>query len=162
MPTINYSITIRSAKPGVKKVNVKSTKAYPNLQSKGTLTIEDLAQHIAEHGSKYNRGDICAVLSAVTDCAREHLLDGKHVQLGDLGTLRPVAKVVGADTAADCNANCIRDLSVGFRTGRRFRNLLEEAEFEHVPTIAAQDDAKSAAKSQETLQDDEDGQHLGD
>lgn len=162
MSTINYSISIRSARPGVKKVNVKATKAFPVLQSKGTLTLDDLAQHISEHGSKYSRGDLKAVVSELTDCAREFLLDGKHIQLGELGTLRPVAKVVGADTAADCDSTCIKSLTVGFRPGKPLRSLLEDAQFEHVPTVAAQADAKTAAKSQETLQDEDDGQHLGD
>ena len=58
MPKIPYSIAIRSAVPGTKKENVTVTKAYPVLQISESLTMEDLANHIADHGSKYKRGDI--------------------------------------------------------------------------------------------------------
>ena len=153
MATINYSIVVRSAKPGTKKENVTSTKAYPQLQSKATVTMTELAEHIAEHGSKYNRGDIYAVLSMGVDCARELMLDGKRVQMGDLGTFYASAKVEGAETAAKCTSANIKDLKVSFRPGKRFCNLIDDADFELVPTRAAQADAVTAAKNQETIQD---------
>ena len=164
MGQIPYSIAIRSDKPGTKKVNVKSTKAYPVLQRTETLTESELAAHIAAHGSKFTRGDITAVIVSLVDCAREMLLEGKVVKLGELGTLRLSAKTTGSDTAADCTADNIKELNVKFNPGKVLMNLRADAEFECVPSRAAQADAVTAARSQETLSDDgdDDGQHLGD
>ncbi len=167
MGQIPYSIAIRSDKPGTKKINVKSTKAYPVLQRTETLTESELAAHIAAHGSKFTRGDITAVIVSLVDCAREMLLEGKVVKLGELGTLRLSAKTTGSDTAAECTADNIKELNVKFNPGKvlmNLRALRADAEFECVPSRAAQADAVTAARSQETLSDDgdDDGQHLGD
>ena len=74
---LNYVISILSTKPGLKKANITETKAYAVAQTSGTMDMEEFASHIAEHGSKYKRGDIYAILAEAVDCMREQLLEGK-------------------------------------------------------------------------------------
>ena len=52
---INYSIVIRSTVPGTKTEEITETKAYGVAQVSESLTINDFAQHIAQHGSLYGR-----------------------------------------------------------------------------------------------------------
>lgn len=60
-------------------------KAYAKSQYTNILTLDKFAGHIASHGSKYNRADIYAVLMQTVDCMREMLLEGKRIEMGDLG-----------------------------------------------------------------------------
>ena len=157
---MNYSIAIRSSKPGTKKAEVTETKAYAVAQSTGTLTMEDFAGHIAEHGSKYKRGDIYAILAESVDCMREKLLEGKVIALGELGTFHCTYKTEGATSASTLSASDIKAVNVKWTPGKRFQNLRDDAEFQCVPSREAQALAIAEARAQETLQseeDDEDG-----
>jgi len=77
-------------------------KYYPEVDLQKTLTIRGFAQHMIDHGSKYNRGDIENILSMVTECLPELVAQGIPVQLGELGIFRPTceAKASVADIAA--------------------------------------------------------------
>mgnify|MGYP002624658837 CR=1 FL=1 len=152
MGTIKYSIAIRCDKPGTKKAQITSTKAYPVLQLSGNLTMMELAEHIADHGSKYTRGDIYAILAEAVDCIRHEILDGNSVQLGDLGIFAPGIKCTGAASASTLSASNITAVKVNFRAGKRFDNLRDDATFECVPSREAQALAVAEARAQETLE----------
>lgn len=150
---LKYSIAIRSTKPGTKKANITETKAYPVYQSSGIVTLSELARHMATHGSTFGRGDILGVLTQMVDCIRHELLDGKSVQLGELGTLSPNFKVTGAASASTVTAGAnIQKVTVKYRAGAGFADLRSEAEFECVPSREAQKLAVAEARAQETLQ----------
>ena len=159
---INYSIAIRSAQPGKKKNEITETKAYPVYQASDTLTAEDLAEHIAAHGSKYDEGDIAAILHLAVRCLRELLLEGKIVQLGKLGSFAPSLKVEGSASASTVSAENIKKVKVNFRPGKKFAEMRADAEFQCVPSREAQALAVAEARAQETLQPEgEDENELG-
>ena len=56
--------------------------------------------------------------------------DGKIVELGDFGTFRVSVSSEGAAEAADVNGRNITDVRVLFTPGKRFKKLLNTAEFE--------------------------------
>ena len=149
---LKYSIAIRSTKPGTKKANITETKAYPVYQSSGIVTLTELARHMATHGSTFGRGDILGVLTQMVDCIRHELLDGKSVQLGELGIFAPNYQVTGAATASVLSVANIEKVRVKFRPGKAFADLRSEAEFECVPSREAQAAAVAEARAQETLQ----------
>ena len=68
-------------------------KYYPEVDLQKTLTIRGFAQHLIDHGSKYNRGDIENIIYMITDCLPELVAQGIPVQLGDLGIFRPTCEV---------------------------------------------------------------------
>ena len=68
-------------------------KYYPEVDLQKTLTIRGFAQHMIDHGSKYNRGDIENILSMVTECLPELVAQGIPVQLKGLGIFRPTISV---------------------------------------------------------------------
>ena len=156
---IKYSIAIRSTVPGTKKAEITSTKAYPVLQYSESKTMMQLAEHIANHGSKFTRGDIYAVLAEAVDCIRHEILDGNAVTLGDLGRFAPGLKVTGSASASTVSADNIEKVKVNFYPGSRFANLRSEATFECVPSREAQALAVAEARAQETLQPEEDDEN---
>ena len=88
------------------------------MQSNGTVSLSDLATHISDHNSKYNRADITAVSIMLVDCIKEYLLQGFKVELGELGQFYNRIKSVGASSASDFNAaNNIIRLRAGFKPG---------------------------------------------
>lgn len=157
---MNYSISILSSKPGTKKAEITETKAYPVAQSSGTLNMEQFAGHIAEHGSKYKRGDIYAILAESVDCMREMLLEGRSITLGELGSFRCIYKSAGAASASTLSASDIKAVKVVWTPGKHFQNLRDDAEFQCVPSREAQALAVAEARAQETLQP-EDGDDDG-
>lgn len=113
-------------------------KAYAKAQYTNILTLDKFAEHIASHGSKYNRADIYAVLMQTVDCMREMLLEGKRIEMGDLGIFCVSIQSLGAESLEAFNpAIHVEQLSVNWTPGTRFRNLLEDAVFHLVPSRRA-------------------------
>ncbi|MBR3547583.1 MAG: DNA-binding protein [Bacteroidaceae bacterium] len=143
---------IRSTVPGTKTEEITETKAYGVAQVSESLTINDFAQHIAQHGSLYGRDVIQGVLVKMVDCMRELLLEGKKIQLGELGSFSVGLSTKGAETAALFTAENIKKVNVNWDRGKLFENLRKDASFSLVPSRKAQEDAVAEAKRQETLQ----------
>ena len=96
---LNYSIAMRSnpIDKGAPK------KAYATSQYSEVMNINQFAEHIASHGSVYKRSDVAAILTMAVDCLREQLLEGKKVELGDLGFFYVRISGEGAPSAAEYN-----------------------------------------------------------
>ncbi len=159
MKTIKYSIAIRSDVPGTKKAEITSTKAYPVFQQSGQISIDELARHMKEHGSKHSRGDVKGFIDDVVDCVIEHLEQGVSVRLGDLGTFYPSLKVTGSASASTVSADNIDAVRVKYRAGKVFREIRNHATFECVPSREAQALAVAEARAQETLQPEGDDEN---
>ena len=151
---LDYSISVKSSKPGTKKANIQQTKAYGQAQIRKKLSLEEFAAHIREHGCVYDRGDIAAIIIKMIGCLREELLLGNSVVLGDLGTFAPTLKTMGATLAEDFNASNILAVNVKWTKSRDFKDteLRKDAEFNLVGTRNQQADTNKAIKNQETIQ----------
>ena len=137
-------------------VTIKGTeteKAYARTQIRDVADLPELAEHISSHNSKYNEGDVYAVLVEMVQCTREFLLDGRKVCFGKLGAFTPVVRSRGADTIADFSTNNIIALTVRWDKGAMFVDLKNDAEFNFVPTRAAQGLLKKAVRAGETTVD---------
>lgn len=129
-------------------------KAYAKSQYTNILTLDKFAGHIASHGSKYNRADIYAVLMQTVDCMREMLLEGKRIEMGDLGVFSISIQSRGAENLETFNpAIHIEQLNVNWTPGDRFRNLLEDAVFNLVPSRRAARILLKSIKAGETTVD---------
>ena len=49
-----------------------------------TVTLEDLAEHMAQHNTPYSEGVIKGVLTDMVTCIRELVLEGKSVKIPNL------------------------------------------------------------------------------
>ena len=106
-------------------------KAYAFLQSRATLTIEEIADHMVSHGCNYDRGDIIAILIKLVSCSKELMLDGYRIELGDLGKLFLSCQSEGAPSKE-------KFTRVNYLPGKSFENLRRDAEFEKTTTRKAQ------------------------
>lgn len=71
-------------------------KYYGRIIHTETLTTDEFANHICNHGSPFDRSTIIGVLAAACDCLVELTLDSKRVRLGDLGTFYMSAETRGS------------------------------------------------------------------
>ena len=134
MKKIQYS-TAMMANP-MKPEEAK--KAYAYLQLTGIVDINELAEHIAEHNSVFSKGTIVGILTELSVCMRELILQGYKVKLGDIGTFAPAITSEGAESKEKFSAQNIKAMSINFNTGKAFENLRRDAEFEKTTTRKAQ------------------------
>lgn len=147
---INYSIAMYSNPLDGKAPK----KAYAKSQYTNILTLDKFADHIAGHGSKYNRADIYAVLMQTVDCMREMLLEGKRIEMGDLGVFSVSIQSQGAESLDAFNpALHIEQLNVNWVPGERFRHLIDSAVFNLVPSRRAAKILLKSIKAGETTVD---------
>ena len=66
-----------------------TNRYYGHIQMSNKVALDQFAEHMSEHDSKYNKGDIYAVLTMAIRCVKEMALNGTAVALGDLGTFYP-------------------------------------------------------------------------
>ena len=137
MKKIQYSVSL------LKNPVKGTTKAYGNLQLTGVVTINELANHMAEHNTVFSKGTIVGVLSDLGSCLRELILQGYKIQLADIGSFEPTLRTKGEAKVEDFTAADITALKVIFSLGSDFDNLLRDAEFEKTSTRAAQAKAKA-------------------
>ena len=97
---INYSVLIMSAKPGTKKAQIATTKAYGTAQMHENLTFDQFCQHIADHNSPFSKGTIQGILTDAVACLREQMLAGNRVTLGPSAPNLHRNKSVLSDIAA--------------------------------------------------------------
>ena len=129
MQPIRYSITGTKATVGK---NAGTVLYRPTLQLTGTLNLPELAKHMSEHDSKYNEGDIYAVLVQAVKCIKEMAQQGIKVQLGDLGAFVPRIKTVSQTSSEDVSAANIKAVTLKWQPGYRTKNFIAECDFTRV------------------------------
>ena len=140
---INYSLSVRLANPGKKE---EGNKTYATAQYAHVMELADMAAHMSSHDSKYNKGDVMAVLTQMAACLREQLLMGNKVELGDLGAFYPVLRSGGAENAESFSTSMIRKVIVRWSPGPLFADLKNAAQFKFVGTRKAQLEARKSER----------------
>ncbi len=112
-------------------------KAYAFLQSRATLTIEEIADHMVSHGCNYDRGDIIAILIKLVSCSKELMLDGYRIELGDLGKLFLSCQSEGAPSKEKFTRANIKCINVNFSSSKQFDDLLQHVSLHKAPTRKA-------------------------
>ena len=130
----------------------KDPLAYARAQVKEVISFRKFVQHIAEHGG-YTRGKVKGVPADMCTCLVEMLLDGKKVQLDELGDFWVSLSCDGAETVNKFTADNIKAVNIIFTPGPDFENLISKAEFESVASRAAQAATLKAEKEGKTTVD---------
>ena len=138
--------------PGTKKADITETKAYGTAQVSEVINIDKFAEHMAQHNSPFSKGAIAGILTDAVACLREMMLEGKKVNLGDLGGFYCELQTEGAKTTDEFSAANIKAVNVTWCPGKKFKNLRSEAQFQLVPTRLAQADAIEVIKNEDTIQ----------
>ena len=121
-------------------------KAYAKHQVSEIWPLEKFAKHIADHNGVFSRGTVKGVLSDTCECLVEQLLNGKKVELGELGTFGISLSSEGAPSVKEFSAKNIKAVNILFAPGPDFENLINRAEFNLVTSRAVQAAALSAVK----------------
>lgn len=124
----------------------QGNKTYPVAQVRQVMNLSDMAKHMSNHSSKYDKGDVMAVATQLTSCIREQLLLGNKVVLGDLGAFCVSLKSESANNAEEFSTSLIKKVKVRWEPSGEFEDLLNEVTFEYVGTRKAQADARKAEK----------------
>ena len=141
--SISYSLGLRLVRPGKPE---QGNKTYPYAQVRTVMDLPALAKHMASHSSKYDKGDVMAIVTQLTSSIREQLLQGNKVVLGDLGAFYTQLIADGANNAKEFSTSLIRNVKVHWEPSVEFQNLRNEAIFEYVGTRKSQSDARKAEK----------------
>lgn len=112
-------------------------KAYTKAQVSEVMSFRNFTQHIADHGG-YTRGKVKGIVSDMCECLVEMLLQGKKVQLDELGDFWISLSSEGAENCEAFTADKIKGVNIIFTPGIDFENLISKAEFTPVASRAAQ------------------------
>lgn len=143
---INYSVSLQ-ANPANESA---PEKAYAKPQMSELMTFNKFVRHIASHNGVYSRGTVKGVISDMCECLVEMLLEGKKVQLGDLGDFWISLSSEGAESMEAFTAQNIKAVNILFTPGADFENLSSQAVFNPVSTRAAQAATLKAEKAGES------------
>lgn len=131
---IDYSIYMQSNPMD----ETAAPKAYAKAQMRENMSFSDFVNHIAGHNGVFSRGTVKGVLSDAVFCLVEQLLEGKKVQLGELGNFWVSLTSTGADTLENFSASNIKEVNIVFTPGEDFENLRSRATFNLVASRVAQ------------------------
>jgi predicted histone-like DNA-binding protein len=98
-----YERTVTVGKKNEQRQQVQKT--YGKIIYRGTLSLNDMAEHIMKHGSVYTEDVVIGVITKLKTCLQEMLADGYKVKLDGIGTLYPVCSSEGVADAKDYSAS---------------------------------------------------------
>lgn len=158
---INYSLSARVANPSEQEIE---KKIYATAQYNEVINLNDLAAHIASHGSPFSKGVILGILIDTVGCIRENLLLGNKVLLGDMGAFYITLSSEGIAKAEDFSPSLIKGVNVRWSPSNEFKDLLNEASFRQVATRELQAIGRKEMKNQanENVNAEENGNENGD
>ena len=113
-------------------------KAYAKAQMREIMSFTKFVNHIASHNGVFSRGTVKGVLSDACSCLVEQLLEGKKIQLGELGNFWISLTSNGAESMETFSAANIKEVNIVFTPGEDFENLRSKAEFNLVASRVAQ------------------------
>ena len=135
---INYSVYYSVCLIGNPQDEMAPEKAYAKAQISEVMTFSKFVRHIADHNGVYSRGTVQGVISDMCECLVEMLLEGKKVQLGELGDFWISLSSTGAENLKAFTAANIKGINVVFTPGTDFDGLLKKAKFNPVSSRTAQ------------------------
>lgn len=120
---------IKQAQPGIKGGG--KYKYYARITEREKCNLDMITQDIADMSS-FSRADAVGILQAFIDLIPEYLLDGKNVELGDLGTFSLSLEAEGMESELKVNRKSIKNVRVQFRPGVKFKKAVENPRFKKV------------------------------
>ena len=103
-------------------------KTYARVNYKQSLTISDMARHMAEHNTVFSEGSILGVLTDFVKCVREMVLNGNTVKIANLAIFKATVEANGLevlyDPATDKTVTAaIGELKSGDKTGPAVKTI---------------------------------------
>ena len=102
-----------------------------------TLTLRDLAEHMASHASGFSEAQLLGVMTAMVACIKEMVLEGKNVKIDDLAIFSCGINSIAAKTEEEFTAANIRRVHLRARATGRLANarLFAEASIKRATAV---------------------------
>ncbi|SHK65351.1 DNA-binding protein, histone-like, putative [Reichenbachiella agariperforans] len=124
--------------PGV--VGGGVTKYYANIVRGEKIDFRDLLVEIEEL-NVVHPGVFLAVLEAFLRKTNQHLLNGRAVHLGQLGTFYPSISSSSAESEDEVSSNSIRRFKIIYRPSALLQEGLDHVKFEKVSDASREENA---------------------
>jgi predicted histone-like DNA-binding protein len=108
---------------------------YPILKSMGLVREKEVARRVADETTlnpKEAEFAVAQLFKVVTD----YLLNGKTVQLGELGTFRLTVHSEGVETEEGVTAAQIKHVNIRFAASEALKDALKKATFTAVESLS--------------------------
>lgn len=142
--TVPYSLSMRPTKPGDAD---SPKKIYATLQSRDTVGVRALAQHIKGHGSTFTVGELQGVINDLISCTIEVLKEGFAVEYEGLCKFYLTASCQPSDTVQEFSTSKIKKINLRTTINEEATAELQLAALEYAMTRDEQAEAKRNAKS---------------
>lgn len=88
-------------------------KLYARVSYKETMSIQDMAHHMAEHNTLFSEGSILGVITDFVKCVREQVLNGNTVKIDNLAIFKATVEANGLDTMYDAQSDKVVTATIG-------------------------------------------------
>ena len=88
-------------------------KYYARVSYKQTLSVQDMAHHMAEHNTMFSEGSITGILIDFVKCVREMVLMGNTVKIDNLAIFKATVEANGLETLYDAENDKVAQASIG-------------------------------------------------
>ena len=88
-------------------------KLYARVSYKQTMSVQDMAHHMAEHNTMFSEGSITGILIDFVKCVREQVLNGNTVKIDNLAIFKATVEANGLETLYDADADKVAQASMG-------------------------------------------------
>ena len=88
-------------------------KYYARVSYKETMSVQDMAHHMAEHNTMFSEGSICGILIDFVKCVREMVLMGNTVKIDNLAIFKATVEANGLETLYDAEQDKVAQAIIG-------------------------------------------------
>jgi hypothetical protein len=88
-------------------------KHYARVSYKQTLSVQDMAHHMAEHNTMFSEGSITGILIDFVKCVREQVLMGNTVKIDNLAIFKATVEANALETMYDAELDKVASATIG-------------------------------------------------
>ena len=88
-------------------------KLYARVSYKQTMSVQDMAHHMAEHNTMFSEGSICGILIDFVKCVREQVLMGNTVKIDNLAIFKATVEANALEVLYDAQQDRVASASIG-------------------------------------------------
>ena len=88
-------------------------KLYARVSYKETLSVQDMAHHMAEHNTMFSEGSITGILIDFVKCVREQVLMGNTVKIDNLAIFKATVEANALDVLYDAESDRVASATIG-------------------------------------------------
>lgn len=128
----------------------KGKQVYYGIQEEHTKTSWATIENRIVRGTGISRPDLRAVIIALTDIIEEELLEGRSVDLADLGSIKVVAAGKMMDSFEEVDASTIGRPRIKFTARNRLRDVPSKLSMQVVKEVHQPKPKKGATTGEDT------------